>query len=118
MVFVMIKLEKWEEQFKKKPIWLCVKIICVLFFLGSFIITIGYGLSWFGEVAIVAKQEFGAKAMLKKYEWFKDASAQLDKKLEDIEIYKFRTNSMEKIYSDISRKDWDRDDKKQNNHWL
>ena len=47
----------------------------------------GSALGWFSEAAQVAKEEFGPKAALKKYEWFKDASEQIRKLDSDIRIY-------------------------------
>lgn len=65
--------------------------------------------SYFNETAQVAQKEFGAKALLKKYEWFKDASAQLDKKMADIQVYEHR------LKEPVSR---DRLDREQRNLWL
>lgn len=50
----------------------------------------GYIAGWFTDAASTAKKEFSASAMLRKYEWFKDASAQLDKKRADISVYESR----------------------------
>lgn len=84
-----------------------VPIMLAFFILGM----LGYGLSWFGEAGQVAKEEFGPRASLEKYEWFKDASSQLEKKKEDINIYLQRINSFEQDYEGVKRKDWDRIDK-------
>jgi hypothetical protein len=70
------------------------------------------------EAADVAHEEFGPKALLTKYEWFKDASAQLDKKRADIDVYRRRLEIMDEDYGDTPRKDWDRTDKEQRNVWL
>lgn len=43
-----------------------------------------------GEAGRVAREEFGPRAALVKYEWFKDAAAQLDKKRADIRLYEAR----------------------------
>lgn len=82
-------------------------IIFVVFLLSMF----GKGLGWFSEAADVAKEEFGARASLTKYEWFKDASAQLEKKLADIDTYQQSLASLQDSYEDTPRKDWDRFDK-------
>ncbi len=66
----------------------------VLFGIGIVVSATGYVFGWFSEAANVAKQEFGPRAALQKYEWFKDASAQLDKKVADIEVYKTQLNSI------------------------
>ena len=72
---------------------------------------------WIGEANTVAREEFGSRALLEKYEWFKDASAQLDKKLADVKVYQARVNNMRADYDGIARKDWDRTDKEQMSVW-
>lgn len=84
-----------------------VLIMFAFFILGM----IGYALGWFAETGQVAKEEFGPRSSLEKYEWFKDASSQLEKKKEDINIYKQRITSFEADYEGVKRKDWDRIDK-------
>ena len=65
----------------------------------------------------VAKKEFYPDALLRKYEWFKDASAQLDKKQADIQIYTNKVKDMHKEYEGTKRKDWDRTDKETFSVW-
>lgn len=77
----------------------------------------GYGLGWFQEAAEVSREEFGPRALLQKYEWFKDASAQLDKKQADIGVYESRLDALEAAYDGVGRADWDRVDKQQSNLW-
>lgn len=48
---------------------------------------VGSALGWFTEAAQVAKEEFGPRNALKKYEWFKDASEQIRKLDSDIRVY-------------------------------
>jgi hypothetical protein len=48
--------------------------------------------------------------MLRKYEWFKDVSAQLDKKKADIVIFESRLASLTSALPE-SRTEWDRHDK-------
>lgn len=45
------------------------------------------------SVADLAKKEFSASSLLKKYEAFKDLSAAIDKKRADIEVYKSEIES-------------------------
>lgn len=66
---------------------IALAVITLLSVVGSF-----FGL--FSEAATVAKQEFGAKASLKKYEWFKDASAQIKKLDSDINVYVVKQDTM------------------------
>ena len=70
---------------------------------------IGNVAGWFGQAAQVAQEQFGPRAMLQKYEWFKDASAQLDKKRADIKVYEQRLK--EPVTGD-------RLDREQRNLWL
>ncbi len=56
--------------------------------------TMGYFLGWFSDAASVAKKEFSATAMLKKYEYFKDASQQIIAKKNDIVIYESKINRL------------------------
>jgi hypothetical protein len=80
--------------------------------------TVGYGLGWFGSAAEVAKEEFGPKAALAKYEWFKDASAQLDKKQADIKVYAARLGEISGGYPPgTTRASWAREDREQYNTW-
>ena len=68
------------------------KIALVFVFIGA--LSFGFGL--IGSTAKVAKKEFGAEAALKKYEWFKDASNEIERKLKDISVYE---NKIEKLCS-------------------
>ncbi len=88
-------------------------------FLGAIALMsiVGYGLGWFGEAAQVAQQEFGASAMLKKYEAFKDEAAQLEKKQADVKVYETRTIEMNKTYANLPRQKWPREDREQYNTW-
>lgn len=69
------------------------------------------------EAEQVAHEEFGPRAALKKYEWFKDVAAQLEKKKADIKVYKAKLVDMEQSYEGVARKDWDRTDKQTHAQW-
>ena len=97
--------------------WQLFKIILVLMILGTGVSVVGYGLGWFGEAAQVARKEFGPSAALKKYEWFKNAAAELDAKKANIETYQGRLTAMEKSYAGTPRAKWDRTDREQLNLW-
>ncbi len=71
--------------------------------------------AWIGESGSVARQELGPRAALKKYEWFKDASAQLDKKKGDIEVQSASLKELEKAYAGKLRSEWTRDDRAEHN---
>ncbi len=76
-----------------------------------------WGLGFLGEAGQVMHEQFGPRALLQKYEWFKDASAQLDKKQADITVYEERLRSLENAYKGISRSAWARDDREQYSVW-
>jgi hypothetical protein len=82
--------------------------------LGLVIMLAGIPLGWFSETAQVAREEFGARATLVKYEWFKDASAELAKKKADIALYEDRLASFERDYGKDHSK-WPRDVREQAN---
>ena len=89
--------------------------LVVVIFLG--VLILGSILGWFEEATQVAQKEFGPTALLQKYEWFKDASAQLDTKRADVEVYAGRMEAMEAVYKGKSRADWPREDREQHNVW-
>lgn len=92
-------------------------IILAIMLLGAVTGVVGWGLGLFSEAGQVAKQELGAKALLKKYEWFKTVSAELDAKRANIEIMKGRQTAMMTSYGSTPRAKWDRTDKEQFNLW-
>lgn len=69
------------------------------------------------ETKEVIREEFGPRALLQKYEWFKDAAAQLEKKQADMKVYDSRFQRLEEAYKGQTRKDWARDDREQWSLW-
>lgn len=63
--------------------------------------------------------EFKPSELLKKYEWFKDASAQCEQKLATLKTYESRFESMKEGYGvdSLKRRNWAREDKEQWNVW-
>ena len=112
-----MSLDSIGEDFEKRPGITIFKIGLYLIIIVSAFSLIGWGLGWFGEAGRVAKEEFGPRAMLQKYEWFKDAAAQLDKKKADIRVFDTNVKTMESDYAGKSRSEWDRTDKEQMNQW-
>lgn len=109
--------QDYEKAAEHGPMRIAVKAILAVFLLGILVSVIGYGLGWFGETAKVAQEEFGPRAMLEKYEWFKDAAAQLEKKQADITVYEGRLTAMNETYKDLARQNWPREDREQYNVW-
>ncbi|KKM74387.1 hypothetical protein LCGC14_1400840 [marine sediment metagenome] len=117
---------KWEKQYEasleKSPTAFFFRILFriilpIILVCGLVFGVIGHACNWFGEAATVAREEFGPRAMLKKYEWFKDAAAALDKKRADVGVYDARVLSLKEGYADTPRKDWAREDREQVNVW-
>lgn len=97
--------------------WFALKVILVVIALSVGVGSIGYILGWFSEAAKVTQEQFGPRALLAKYEWFKDASAQLDKKQADITVYESRMKGMDTTYKSVDRIKWPREDREQYNIW-
>jgi len=100
--------ESLERTAKKGPIALGCSLIVILTVLTVAVGLIGYGCGWFSEAGQVAQEEFGPRALLEKYEWFKDTLATLESKLANIQIVSQRLTQFESDFEDISRPDWDR----------
>ncbi len=77
----------YEKAAQKGPLAFLTKLIILVFILGALIGGLGYVFGWFSESAQVVQEEFGPRAMLKKYEEFKDIAAALDAKKASIESY-------------------------------
>lgn len=91
----------------------------ILGIIGTFIVIVIVGaiLGWFTETVDVAHDEFGPKAALEKYEWFKDQSARIEKGSADILIFEQRVKSVDKQYADYGdKKNWSPDIRIQYNH--
>lgn len=101
----------------KGPIRYGMKIIFIVMALGCFGAALSYSLGWFSDAAQVTKKEFSPSALLTKYEWFKDVSAQLDAKRMNIENAQARIKSMEDGYAGTPRNQWVRADVEQYNLW-
>ena len=109
--------ESYDNAAAKGPMSIAVKVILSIFVLAVLISGVGYVSGWFAETAQVAQDQFGPSAMLKKYEYFKDAAAQLDKKKADVTVYESRLVAMKAMYKDVERIKWPREDREQFNVW-
>lgn len=69
------------------------------------------------NAAAVVRKEFYPDALLRKYEWFKDASAALDKKAADLSVYDRRLADLDAAYVGVARSQWPRDDREQRAIW-
>lgn len=109
--------DSYERAAEKGPRQLLTKVILLIFFLVILVGGLSFAMGWVGSAANVVKKEFGAEALLKKYEWFKNASAALDKSVADIKVYQQRVKDMKADYVGVSRKDWQRTDSEQLSIW-
>lgn len=109
--------DNYERAAEKGPLQFGLTIVSTVVALCLVFGAVGHLLGWFGEAAQVTREEFGPRAMLQKYEWFKNAASQLDKKHADIGVYQSRISAMKDDYSGIPRKDWPRSDREQFNLW-
>ena len=91
------------------------KIILVL--VVALIVTTFTSCRYVSDAQDTAFNEFKPSALLKKYEYYKDASAALDKKVADIGVYTSRILDLKDQYKGVPRKDWARDDREQMSIW-
>lgn len=116
-----MSIDKIGEDFEQRPVFTGFKLILAIgmaaIVLGIIFGGIGWTLNWFSNAGKVAQEQFSAEAMLKKYEWFKDASAQLDAKAADVKVYNVKLQMLQEQYKGVPRQKWDRTDKEDMNQW-
>lgn len=88
--------DSYERAAERGPIQIGIISIITVAIFSAMIWGIGTVFGFFGEAATVAQQEFGAAAAVRKYEWFKDAASQLDRKSADLKMFDARINSLRK----------------------
>lgn len=99
-----------------------------VFVTGALVVVVGSGI-WMVSCATglvggvaqntsnVIQKEFYPSALLQKYEWFKDASAALDKKQADLGVYNARLLDLKQAHEGEVRSKWPRDDREQYSIW-
>lgn len=92
---------------------LIVGWIIALIFIVTGIGIVGKFAGWFGSAAQVVAEQVDPRALLAKYEWFKDAAAQLDALHANINVYDQRRKSIELAYDGQKRSAWTRDDRQE-----
>jgi hypothetical protein len=114
------QMKRYGNGAAKKGLWLLrnpVKgILLIILILGVIgIVGKGCGMAGFfvNDAVKTAKKEFSPSELLRKYEWFKDASAQLDKKQADIKVFEVKLTE----FDGLTRKEMDRTDKEQKAQW-
>jgi hypothetical protein len=110
--------EDWEKSADKGPGSITLRVI--LFILGCIVLItlIGIPLGWFNEASTVARQEFGPKAALQKYEWFVDQAERINKMEQDVALFEKRLSDVEVSYAGYgsNRAQWPPDVRVQYNH--
>jgi two-component SAPR family response regulator len=98
--------------------WL-IGICCILFAVGVVFKACNMASKLADDAMNTAYDQVKVSALLKKYEWFKDASAQCDQKLATLHTYESRFQSIKDSYGadSLHRKVWSRDDREQWNVW-
>lgn len=99
------------------PVSFLIKSVFGIFIVLCVIGALGFVGGWFTEAASVVREEFGPRAALKKYEWFKDSAAVLEAKRADIDVYSQRITDLEEAYEGAPRREWDRSDKEDWSLW-
>lgn len=102
------------EAFVRKAGCFVVAVVIPIVFIFAAISYVG---GWFAETGRVAQEQLGPAALLKKYEWFKDAAAALDAKLASIKVYEGRFTRLKQEYAGKPRSEWPREDREQANLW-
>lgn len=88
--------DSFEKAADQGPMQIAFKVILATSVLVAVISGIGAVFGMFGEAATVAQQQFGPAAAVQKYEWFKDAASQLDRKKADLSMFDARVESLKK----------------------
>lgn len=92
--------------------WVIVLGLCCLALVAVPVTCVVGGVGWFaGEAVGVARDEFGPRAAVRKYEWFKDAWAQLQAREANIKERKSQLAALEASYADTPRGQWPREDR-------
>lgn len=108
---------KLDPNTSRGPVNYGMRIILIVFALACFGGVLSWTAGWFSDAGKVAQEQFSASALLKKYEWFKDASAQLDAKVANIDAAQARLTALEGQYAGVPRNQWLRADAEQYNIW-
>lgn len=87
------------KQYERDGIWLTLRWVILGTLLTALAGSIGFCMSFPKNAAKVVYQEYSPEALLRKYSWFKDASAALDAKRANLSMYEGRL----KNYHDLSK---------------
>jgi len=110
-----MSIEQQVNNFENKPFKTITLWLIAIIVIGGVGSIVASGMGFFTSAAKVAHQEFSPEAMLRKYEWFKNASASLQKSESNLSAYSLRINSFKSDYEGVKKKDWPRDERQQYN---
>lgn len=103
--------------------WTLPRVLLFLFVASAGFSALGIGACAIGLIggtatnaAQVVQKEFYPDALLRKYEWFKDAAASLDKKQADMGVYDARLKTQREMFG--QPKQWPRDVREQASIWM
>lgn len=115
----MGNLNSWEsyDPDKNGPLSIVFRVLGGIVLIVVCLWGIGTCFGWFGEAATVTREQVGPRALLVKYEWFKDAKAALDAKRANISVYETRFKRLQADYEGQSRSKWPEDERQQANLW-
>ena len=112
---------KYDPENSNGPVSWFTKIIGLVFVLSLIVGAASFTLGWFDDGAKVAQEQLYPSALLKKYEWFKDAHAQLEAKRKNIQTMESREQELIDAYlvdgKATPRIHWLRSDAEQFNLW-
>jgi hypothetical protein len=109
--------ERYERAAERGPLSFFLAVFGLVIAIALVVTPVACLLGWFTEAAGVARTEFGPKAMLARYNWFKDAAAAIDSRDASIKVYERRFASLKEAYAGKARTEWSREDREQANLW-
>lgn len=100
-------------------IWWVLGIVIALTFFGIFVKTCNTVAKYNNDAQNTIFDQTKLSELLRKYEWFKDAAAQLDSKKATLGTYESRFVNMKQSYGadSLTRRNWLRSDVEQWNVW-
>jgi hypothetical protein len=88
-----------EKSAEKGPFSFAARIVFIFAAIIMLIMLVAIPLGWFGEASSVAKEEFGPRAALQKYEWFVDQAERINKMDENVKLFEKNLASVDEAYS-------------------
>jgi hypothetical protein len=96
--------EKPGKAIERGPISGAAAVIWIVLIIAILVVSAGIPLGWFKETARVAKEQYGPRASLEKYEWFVDQAQRIKKMDADVSIFEKRITSIDQSYAAYGEK--------------